>query len=65
MNWEEHVQMLEYTNDFEGTYRMSIGAFYALLDAVREDLTLSFAKSSCSTSGNEPIYPELILAMGL
>eukprot|EP00957_Ditylum_brightwellii_P126758 9662128-Ditylum_brightwellii.AAC.1 len=65
MNWEEHVQMLKYTDDFEGTYRMSIEALYTLLDAIREDLTLSFAKSVCSTSGNKPIYPELILAMGL
>eukprot|EP00957_Ditylum_brightwellii_P185669 14136476-Ditylum_brightwellii.AAC.1 len=65
MNWEEPVHMLDYTNDFKGTYRMSIEAFYTLLDAVREDLTFSFMQSACSTSGNEPIYPELILAMGL
>eukprot|EP00957_Ditylum_brightwellii_P064172 4869032-Ditylum_brightwellii.AAC.1 len=37
MNWKEHVQMLEYMNNFRGTYRMSIEAFYTLLDAVRED----------------------------
>eukprot|EP00957_Ditylum_brightwellii_P154988 11796369-Ditylum_brightwellii.AAC.1 len=65
MNWEEHLQMLEYRNNFEGIYRMSIGALYTLLDAVIEDLTLLFAQSAHSTSGNEPIYPELILAMGL
>eukprot|EP00957_Ditylum_brightwellii_P004125 314591-Ditylum_brightwellii.AAC.1 len=65
MNWEEHVQMLEYMNDFKGTYRMSIEAFYTLLVAVREDLTLSFVHSAPLTSGNEPMYPELILAMGL
>ena len=57
--------MLEYTDNFEGTYRMSIEAFYTLLDAVREDLTLSFVQSACSTLRNKPIYPDLILAMGL
>eukprot|EP00957_Ditylum_brightwellii_P201288 15324937-Ditylum_brightwellii.AAC.1 len=57
--------MLEYTDDFKGTYRMSIETFYNLLDAVREDLTLLFVQSACSTSGNGPIHPELILAMGL
>eukprot|EP00957_Ditylum_brightwellii_P066989 5085409-Ditylum_brightwellii.AAC.1 len=44
MNWEEHVQMLEYMDNFEGMYRMSIEVLYTLLDAVREDLTLLFAK---------------------
>eukprot|EP00957_Ditylum_brightwellii_P200432 15280233-Ditylum_brightwellii.AAC.1 len=65
MNWEEYVYMLNYTTNFEGTYRMSIEAFYNLLDVIREDLTLLFAQSTCLTSGNEPIYPELILVMGL
>eukprot|EP00957_Ditylum_brightwellii_P181577 13831009-Ditylum_brightwellii.AAC.1 len=52
MNWEEHVQILKYTNDFKGTYRMSIEAFYTLLDAIREDLTLSFVQAACLALGN-------------
>eukprot|EP00957_Ditylum_brightwellii_P115441 8804720-Ditylum_brightwellii.AAC.1 len=65
MNWEEHVYMLEYTNDFEKTYQMSIEAFNNILNAIREDITLSFAQSTHPTLGNKSIYPELILAMGL
>eukprot|EP00957_Ditylum_brightwellii_P104417 7952647-Ditylum_brightwellii.AAC.1 len=65
MDWEEHVYMIEYTNNFEGTYWMSIEAFNTLLGVIREDITLLFTQSTCSTLGNALIYPELILAMDL
>ena len=65
MNWKEHVKMLNHINDFEGTYRMSEQSFNALLEGIREDITLSFIHSSQSSSGNDPIYPELILGMCL
>ena len=57
--------MLNYINDFEGTYRMSEHSFSVLLEGIREDITLSFIHSSQSSSGNDPIYPELVLAMSL
>eukprot|EP00957_Ditylum_brightwellii_P165580 12605408-Ditylum_brightwellii.AAC.1 len=44
---------------------MSIEAFSALFDAIKKGITLLFMQSTCSTSRNEPIYPKLILVMGL
>ena len=65
MNLTEHIEMINYISDFEGTYRMSEQSFNALLEGIREDITLSFIHSSQSSSGNDPIYPELILGMCL
>ena len=65
MNWANHLQMLRHVNDFEGTYPMSEHSFNVLLDGIREGITVSFLQSNRSTSGNEPIYLELILAMCL
>jgi len=64
-DWDKHVEMLEYTNNFEHRFRMKREHFEYLLDAVRDAITVDFARSSNSTGGNEPIYPEMILAMGL
>ena len=54
MNWTEHVEMLNYISDFEGTYRMSEHSFNILLEGIREDITLSFIYSS-QTMANEAI----------
>ena len=39
--------------------------FDMLLESLRDRLTVSIAHSCSSTSGNEPICPEVILACGL
>ena len=57
--------MLRHVNDFDGTYRMNEDAFNTLLEGIRGEITVSFLQSNRSTSGNEPIYPEIILAMCL
>ena len=65
MNWPDHLKMLRHVNDFDGTYRMNEDAFNTLLEGIRGEITVSFLQSNRSTSGNEPIYPEIILAMCL
>ena len=64
-NWEGHARMLEETNNFEKRFRMKRSCFQYLLDAVQDAITVDCTRSSNSTGGNEPIYPEIILAMGL
>ena len=39
--------------------------FDNLLAAIRPAITVDYMRSSNSTSGNDPIYPEIILGMGL
>ena len=62
---ERSCKMLNHINDFEGTYHMSEHSFSVLLEEIREDITLSFIYSSQLISGNDPMYPELVLAMSL
>ena len=57
--------MLEYTNEFEKRFRMSRSMFDDLVEELRVPLTVSFVQSMRSTSGNEPIYPEVIVAISL
>ena len=65
VDWEEHISMREYTNEFEKRFRMSRSVFDYLVEELRVPLTVSFVKSMNSTSGNEHIYPEVIVAIGL
>ena len=65
MNWANHLQMLRHVNDFDGTYRVSEHAFNVLIEGIRDEITASFLQSNRCTSSNEPIYPEIILAMCL
>jgi hypothetical protein len=39
--------------------------FDDLVEELHVPLTVSFVQSMRSTSGNEPIYPEVIVAIGL
>jgi hypothetical protein len=55
--------MLEYTNEFEKRFRMSRSMFDDLVEELRAPLTVLFVKSMNSSSGNEPIYPEVIVAI--
>jgi hypothetical protein len=65
VDWEYHVEMLEHSNEFEQRFRMSRQMFDDLVEELRIPLTVSYAQSMRSTSGNEPIYPEVIVAIGL
>ena len=65
VDWEYHVEMLEHTHEFEQRFWMSRQMFDDLVEELRVPLTVSYAQSMRSTSGNEPIYPEVIVAIGL
>ncbi len=65
INWDDHVEKLIYTNKFEQRFTMPLSAFNYLPEDLRESITVSCLKSTCSTSGNEPIYPEVIVAVGV
>ena len=43
-NWDRHVEMLKYTNNFENRFRMIPNHFEYLLDAVRDAITVDFAR---------------------
>ena len=44
---------------------MTLDMLNNLIDQLREVLTVSFKHSLSSTSGNNPIYPEMIVAVSL
>jgi hypothetical protein len=62
LNWNEHVEKLLHEEEFDATYRMSHEAFTTLLDFLRPMITpnLIKARDSC----DEPIYPEIVMAVG-
>ncbi len=53
-DWDCHVGMLEYTDQFEQRFWMSQKMFYDLVDELRVPLTVSYIQSMRSTSGNNP-----------
>jgi hypothetical protein len=57
--------MLEYTNEFEQRFWMSWGMFDDFVEELCVPLTVSFAQYLRSTSGNEPFYPQMIVAIRL
>jgi hypothetical protein len=57
--------LLIHRNEFEETYRMELESLNLLVDTLREDLTFDIAKALSSASNMEPIYPELVCAVGL
>ena len=65
MDWEDHLEMLEHTGHFSQRYRMKMAWFTRLLDALADAITVEYSRSRLSTSGNDPIYPEIVLAIGL
>jgi len=65
VDWVQHLCMLEYTNESEKRFWMSWSMFDDLVEELRVPLTVLFVQSMRSTSGNEPIYPEVIVAIGL
>lgn len=65
LNWNEHVQRELHTKTFSSKYHMTLEAFNKLVGILRERVTVDFVKSMNNTQGNLPIYPELVVGMGL
>ena len=65
LNWKEHVERELHTGSFKSKYHMPILLFENLVDKLRDAITVDYVKSMNSTSGNVPIYPEIIAAIGL
>ena len=57
--------MCLHTNTFSRRYHMSLESFEALVRILKIDISLDATKSMNSTSGNSPITPRMIVAMGL
>ena len=64
-SWARHIDMLLQTNQFNQRYRMPKEDFDFLLDALEPAITVNFCQSRRSTDGNDPIFPELIMACGI
>ena len=57
--------MLEHTGHFSQRYRMKMAWFTHLLDALADAITVDYSRSRLSIGSNDPIYPEIVLAIGL
>jgi len=64
-DWDSHVRMLLTTNKFDNCFCMSKDHFDFLLEAIREGITVDYLRSMNSTGGNDRIFPEIVMAMGL
>lgn len=65
LDWERHVERERHTGSFRSKYHMSEESFNRLVDLLRPAITVHYQKSMNSTSGNAPIFPELVAACGL
>ena len=65
IDWEYHVEQLRHTDEFQKRYHMTEASFNKLLDMLREYIEMNEKQSSCSSRGNVPIIPEIVLASGL
>ena len=67
INWNEHVEMLHHTGEFEfqRRYHMTEESFNKLVEMLREDLMIDIVQSMRASGGNPPILPELVVACGL
>ena len=64
-DWAEHVEALLNTGCFDQRFHMPKPHFDHLLEELRAAVTVDFARSRASTGGNDPIYPEVVIAVGL
>lgn len=65
IDWNDHVRRLLHCNQFDSKYHMPLDSFQKLVNLLRDDITVDFTKSMNSTSGNIPIFPEMIVGCGL
>jgi len=64
IDWDYHLKVCGRTRDgFARRYHMSEESFNILVDLL--DITVDESKSRASTSGNEPIWPHFVVAIGL
>ena len=65
LNWQEHIVRELHTGTFGAKYHMPLPQFNKLVNLLRDGITVDAVRSSASTCGNTPIYPELIAGMTL
>ena len=65
LNWEGHLEQERHTGRFDSKYHLPEENFNVLVGMLTPMILVDFQKSMNSTSGNLPIYPELIVATGL
>ena len=61
IDWESHIQQKQYANTFQETYHMSLGDFNKLVSILEESVRANEKQSRRSTSGNDPITPQIIV----
>jgi hypothetical protein len=65
LDWTTHVDHQTHTAEFQQKYRMTLETFTKLLEILRPSITVDPIKSQNSTPGSSPIYPELVMAIGI
>ena len=65
LNWEGHLEQERHTGRFDSKYHLPEENFNVLVGLLTPMVLVDVQKSMNSTSGNLPIYPELVVATGL
>lgn len=65
VDWTEYVQKLHHTRSFETKMRMPYDAFQELVTLLRPRITVDEQKARAGGAGSDPIYPEMVCAIGL
>ena len=65
MDWQAELVKLQYIRGFQTRYRLSEDSFNKLVDILRPQVTVNMIQSKRSTSGNDSITPEIVVAVGL
>ena len=65
LSWDRHVEYLHEINLFESVYRMKEKTFNKLVDKIWYKIAVDELQSMRSTSSNDPIYPEMVVALGI
>ena len=64
LNWDAYVRKLNHNHkEFQKTFRMEESSFNLLCTLLRPSITVDVTRARAS--GAEPIYPELVMAVGL
>lgn len=62
IDWEHHIEQLQYTNNFQSAYHMSLDDLNKLIEILEDDVRVNEQQSRRSTGGNEPVSPQIIVA---
>ena len=65
IDWKNHVEQLRYTNKFQSRYHLTEESFDKLVGILRDEIKIDEKQSMCSTSGMNPITPEMVVGAGL